>query len=179
RAPDLVFPRRRSTDLSHGPSVRYDLINTQIGKSLDKVIQDANLRVAGTPSLEPKVEGVEEGVMAFSATFEVYPEIQLPDLSTLKITRNTVEVGDAEVQKTIDILRRQRTIFKPAADRAAQSDDRVTLDFTGTIDGVAFEGGSAQDFPFVLDQGRMLPEFEAAATGLKAGETKTFPLAFP
>ena len=164
---------------SHGPSVRYDVINTQIGKSLDKVIQDANLRVAGTPSLEPKVEGVEEGVMAFSATFEVYPEIQLPDLSTLKITRNTVEVGDAEVQKTIDILRRQRTIFKPAADRAAQSGDRVTLDFTGTIDGVAFEGGSAQDFPFVLGQGRMLPEFEAAATGLKAGETKTFPLAFP
>jgi trigger factor len=164
---------------SHGPSVRYDVINTQIGKSLDKVIADANLRVAGTPSLEPKVEGAEDGVMAFSATFEVYPEIQLPDLSSLKITRNTVQVGDAEVQQTIDILRRQRTIFKPAADRAAQSGDRVTLDFVGTIDGVAFEGGTAQDFPFVLGQGRMLPEFEAAATGLKAGETKVFPLAFP
>ncbi|MGB6009192.1 trigger factor [Castellaniella sp.] len=164
---------------SHGPSVRYDVINSQIGKSLDKVIADANLRVAGSPSLEPKVEGAEDGVMAFSATFEVYPEVELPDLSGLKITRSAVQVGDAEVQKTIDILRRQRTVFKAAADRAAQDGDRVTLDFAGTIDGVAFDGGTAQDFPFVLGQGRMLPEFEAAATGLKAGESKTFPLNFP
>jgi len=164
---------------SHGPSVRYDVINSQIGKSLDKVIADANLRVAGSPSLEPKLDGAEDGVMAFSATFEVYPEVELPDLSSLKITRSAVQVGDAEVQKTIDILRRQRTVFKPAADRAAQDGDRVTLDFAGTIDGVAFDGGTAQDFPFVLGQGRMLPEFEAAATGLKAGETKTFPLDFP
>lgn len=164
---------------SHGPSVRYDVINSQIGKSLDKVIADANLRVAGSPSLEPKLDGAAEGVMEFSATFEVYPEVELPDLSTLKITRSAVQVGDAEVQKTLDILRRQRTIFRAAADRAAQDGDRVTLDFAGTIDGVAFDGGTAKDFPFVLGQGRMLPEFEAAATGLKAGESKTFPLNFP
>ncbi|CAM5192949.1 Trigger factor OS=Castellaniella defragrans OX=75697 GN=tig PE=3 SV=1 [Castellaniella defragrans] len=164
---------------SHGPSVRYDVINSEIGKTLDKVITDANLHVAGTPNLEPKTEGVDEGVMAFSATFEVYPEVALPNLADLKITRSTVEVGDAEVQKTIDVLRSQRTVFKPAADRAAQSGDRVKLDFTGTIDGVAFEGGSAQDFFFVLGQGRMLPEFEAAVTSLKAGESKTFPLNFP
>lgn len=164
---------------SHGPSIRYDVINSQIGKSLDKAIADANLRVAGSPSLEPKVEGVEDGVMAFSATFEVYPEVELPDLTTLQVTRSTVQVGEAEVQKTIDILRRQRTLFKPADDRAAQEGDRVTMDFAGTIDGQAFEGGSAQDFPFVLGQGRMLPEFEAAVTGLKAGEGKTFSLTFP
>ncbi|WP_322999784.1 trigger factor [Castellaniella sp.] len=173
KAPLAVIER------SHGPSVRYDVINSEIGKSLDKVIADANLRIAGSPSLEPKIEGAEEGVMEFSATFEVYPDVELPDLSGLKITRSAVQVGDAEVQKTIDILRRQRTVFKAAADRAAQDGDRVTLDFAGTIDGVAFDGGSAQDFPFVLGQGRMLPEFEAAATGLKAGETKTFPLDFP
>jgi trigger factor len=164
---------------SHGPSVRYDVINDQIGKTLDKVIEQAQLRLAGTPNLEPRTEGVEDGVLAFSATFEVYPEVELPDLASLKVTRSSVQVGDAEIQKTIDILRRQRTIFKPEADRAAQSGDRVTLDFAGTIDGVAFDGGSAQDFPFVLGQGRMLPEFEAAATGLKAGETKVFPLQFP
>ncbi len=164
---------------SHGASIRYDVINSQIGKSLDKAIADANLRVAGSPSLEPKVEGVEDGVMAFSATFEVYPEVELPDLTTLQVTRSTVQVGEAEVQKTIDILRRQRTLFKPADDRAAQEGDRVTMDFAGTIDGQAFEGGSAQDFPFVLGQGRMLPEFEAAVTGLKAGEGKTFSLTFP
>lgn len=164
---------------SHGPSVRYDVINTQIGKTLDKVISDANLRVAGTPNLEPRTEGADEGVLAFSATFEVYPDVALPDLAGLKVTRSTVSVGDAEVQKTVDVLRRQRTIFKPAADRAAQSGDRVKLDFKGTIDGVAFDGGSAEDFYFVLGQGRMLPEFETAATGLKAGESKTFPLKFP
>lgn len=172
KAPIAVIER------SHGPSVRYDVINSEIGKSLDKVIEESKLRIAGSPSLEPKTEGVDEGVMAFSATFEVYPEVELPDLSALKVTRSQVEVGDAEVQKTIDILRKQRTIFK-AADRAAQSGDRVTLDFVGTIDGVAFEGGSAEKFGFVLGEGRMLPEFEAATTGMKAGESKTFPLEFP
>jgi trigger factor len=164
---------------SHGPSVRYDVINGQIGKTLDKVIADAKLRVAGTPNLEPRTGDTDEGVLAFSATFEVYPDITLPDLAGLKITRSLVSVGDAEVRKTVDVLRQQRTIFKPDADRSAQAGDRVKLDFKGTIDGVAFEGGSAEDFYFVLGQGRMLPEFETAATGLKAGESKTFPLKFP
>lgn len=164
---------------SHGPSVRYDVVNAQIGKSLDKVIADTNLRLAGSPTLEPKLEGEDDGVMAFTATFEIYPEVDLPDLSALKITRSTIDVGDAEVQKTLDVLRRQRTVFKPVADRAAQEGDRVTLDFAGTIDGVAFDGGTAEDFPFVLGQGRMLAEFETATQGLKAGGTKTFSLDFP
>ncbi len=164
---------------SHGPSVRYEVINTEIGKSLDKVIGEAKLRVAGTPSLEPRTEGVGDDVLAFSATFEVYPDVELPELSALEITRSEVEVGDAEVQKTLDILRKQRTIFKPAEGRAAQDGDRVTLDFAGTIDGVAFEGGTATQFPFVLGEGRMLPEFEQAVTGMQAGEEKTFPLIFP
>ncbi|WP_269494107.1 trigger factor [Castellaniella sp. S9] len=164
---------------SHGPSVRYEVINTEIGKSLDKVIGEAKLRVAGTPSLEPRTEGVGDDVLAFSATFEVYPDVELPELSALEITRSEVEVGDAEVQKTLDILRKQRTVFKPAEGRAAQDGDRVTLDFAGTIDGVAFEGGTATQFPFVLGEGRMLPEFEQAVTGMQAGEEKTFPLIFP
>lgn len=164
---------------SHGPSVRYDVINTEVGKTLDKVISEANLRVAGTPSLEPRTEDANDDVLAFSATFEVYPDVELPDLSTLEVTRSEVEVGDAEVQKTIDILRKQRTIFTPAEGRAAQDGDRVTLDFTGTIDGVAFEGGTGTQFPFVLGEGRMLPEFEQAVSGMKAGEEKTFPLTFP
>lgn len=164
---------------SHGPSVRYDVINTEIGKTLDKVISDAQLRVAGTPNLEPRTEGVGDDVLAFSATFEVYPDVELPDLSTLEVTRSEVEVGDAEVQKTIDILRKQRTIFTPVDGRTAQDGDRVTLDFIGTIDGVAFEGGTGTQFPFVLGEGRMLPEFEQAVSGMKAGEEKTFPLTFP
>lgn len=164
---------------SHGPGIRYDVINSEVGRSLDKVIGETKLRVAGTPNLEPKTEGVEEGSMAFSATFEVYPEVAVPDLSTLEVKRAKVEVGDAEVQRTIDILRKQRATYEASEGREAQDDDRITLDFAGTIDGVAFDGGTAEKFPFVLGQGRMLPEFETALRGMKVGETKTFPLTFP
>ncbi|HUH86739.1 MAG TPA: trigger factor [Pusillimonas sp.] len=164
---------------SHGPGIRYDVINAEVGRVLDQAIADAKLRIAGVPNLEPKTEGVEEGQMAFSATFEVYPEVAVPDLAALQVTRAKVEVGDAEIQRTIDILRKQRASYEPRDDRAAQDDDRVTLDFAGTIDGVPFEGGSAENFPFVLGQGRMLPEFETAVRGLKAGDTNTFPLSFP
>ncbi|OXR48302.1 MULTISPECIES: trigger factor [unclassified Pusillimonas] len=164
---------------SHGPGIRYDVINTEVGRALDNVLKETQLRVAGTPNLEPKTEGVEDGTMAFSATFEVYPEVQLPDLAALKVTRSSVEVGDAEVQRTIDILRKQRAAYEGREGREAQDDDRITLDFVGTIDGVAFDGGSAEGFSFVLGQGRMLPEFEEAVRGMKAGDTKTFPLEFP
>ncbi len=164
---------------SHGPSVRYDVINTELGKALDAALKAADVRVAGTPSIEPKEGEPAEGTMAFSATFEVYPEVAVPDLSTLEITRSTADVGDDEIQTTIDILRKQRAQFEARADRAAQDGDRVTLDFKGTIDDVAFEGGTAEGFSFVLGEGRMLPEFETAVQGMKAGEEKTFPLAFP
>lgn len=163
---------------SHGPGIRYEAINNELGKALDNALENSGLRVAGSPSIEGK-EDAPEGTMLFSATFEVYPEITLPDLSELEITRSQVNVGDDEVQRTIDILRKQRANYQAREDRAAQDEDRVTLDFTGTIDGVAFDGGSAEDFNFVLGQGRMLPEFEEAATGLKAGEEKTFTLDFP
>src|SRR3546814_509152 len=93
---------------SHGPGVRYDVINAEVGRALDKAIADASLRVAGTPNLEPKTEGVEDGYMGFSATFEVYPEVQVPDLASLQVTRAQTEVGDAEIQRTVDILRKQR-----------------------------------------------------------------------
>jgi trigger factor len=164
---------------SHGPGIRYDVINAQVGQSLEKVLEQADLRVAGTPNLEPKTEGVEEGTMAFSATFEVYPDVELPDLSALEVTRAAVQVSDDDVQRTVDILRKQRASYETREGRAAQDSDRVTLDFIGKIDGEAFQGGSADDFPFVLGEGRMLPEFETAVRGMKAGESKTFPLSFP
>src|SRR5690625_2042252 len=164
---------------SHGAGIRYDVLNAGIGQSLDQVIQESELRVAGTPSIEPKTEGVPEGEMVFTATFEVYPDVEVPDLSVLEVKRATANVGDAEVQKTIDVLRKQRAEYEAREDREAQDSDRVTLDFVGTIDGVAFEGGSAEAFPFVLGEGRMLPEFETAVRGMKAGDKKTFPLEFP
>ena len=164
---------------SHGAGIRYDVINAEIGRTLDKVIQDADLRVAGSPNVEPKTDDAQDGELVFSATFEVYPDVAVPDLSTLEVKRAQTEVGDAEVQRTIDVLRKQRAEYEARDGREAQDSDRVTLDFTGTIDGVAFEGGSAEAFPFVLGEGRMLPEFETAVRGMKAGESKTFPLEFP
>ncbi len=164
---------------SHGPGIRYDVINSQVGRAFEAAIDGAKLRVAGAPSLEPKTEGAAEGTLAFTATFEVYPEVAVPDLSTLSVTRYDTAVTDAEVEKTLDVLRKQRATYEARDGRAAQDGDRVTLDFAGTIDGVPFDGGKAENFAFVLGQGRMLPEFEEAAGGLKTGETKVFPLKFP
>ena len=164
---------------THAPGIRYDAINDKVGQAFEKAIEAAGLRIAGAPKLEPKTEGTPDGTLAFFATFEVYPAVTVPDLSGLKIKRAVTTVGEAEVQRTVDILRKQRAEYAARDGRAAQDEDRVTLDFAGTIDGVPFEGGKADAFPFVLGQGRMLPEFEAAARGMKAGETKVFPLAFP
>ncbi|HLU80382.1 MAG TPA: trigger factor [Burkholderiaceae bacterium] len=164
---------------THGPGIRYDVINEEVGRTLEKILSETELRVAGTPKLEPKTEGVEEGKLAFSAVFEVYPDVEVPDLSTLSVKRSTCEVSDADIQRTIDILRRQRATYEAQEGRTAGENDRVTLDFVGRIDGVEFPGGKAENFPFVLGQGRMLPEFEEAVTGMKAGEEKTFPLTFP
>jgi len=164
---------------SHGPGIRYDAINTQVAEAFNKIVANAQLRVAGAPTLAPKTDDAPEGTLSFSATFEVYPEVVVPDLSTLSIQRATISVGDAEIDRTIDVLRKQRAKYEVRAGRAAQTGDRVTLDFAGVIDGVPFEGGKAEDFSFVLGQGRMLPEFEAAAQGMLADQTKTFPLSFP
>jgi trigger factor len=119
----------------------------------------------------------------------VYPEIVIGDLSGAEVEQVKSDVTDAEIDKTIDILRKQRVHFHVkgeqgahgdgGADQSAQNGDRVTVDFVGKIDGVEFAGGKAEGFVFVLGEGRMLPEFETATLGLKAGESKTFPLAFP
>jgi len=164
---------------SHGPGVRYDVINREVGRVLDEALTATGLRVAGAPSLDPKTEGVDDGTMAFLATFEVYPEIEVPELDAVEVVRSTCEVTDAEVDRTINILREQRATYVGEEDRVAIDDDQVKIDFIGKIDDIAFEGGTAEDFPFVVGKGRMLTEFEDAVRGMKAGEVKTFPMTFP
>jgi trigger factor len=157
---------------TYGPQVRSEVLSDAVQKSFTDAVKQANLRVAGYP----KIENTKD--LEFSATFEVYPEVKVGDLSGASIERPTLEVDDAAVDKTIEILRKQRTRFEPV-ERPARDDDRVTVDFRGTIDGQAFAGGEAKDFAFALGAGRMLPEFEAAARGMSAGEEKTFGLTFP
>jgi trigger factor len=164
---------------THGAGIRYDSINSMVGQAFEEAIVASGLRVAGAPKLAPKTEGAPEDDLSFVATFEVYPTVTLPDLSTLQIKRAVTTVGEAEVQRTVDVLRKQRAQYKASEGRVAQDEDRVTLDFAGTIEGVPFDGGKADDFPFVLGQGRMLPEFEIAVRGMKADETKVFALPFP
>lgn len=118
--------------------------------------------------------------MTFEAVFEVFPEVQIGDLSTAEIEKIATEVSDSAIDKTVDILRKQRRTFSQRPhDAAAQDGDRVTVDFEGKIDGETFEGGKAADFQFILGDGQMLKEFEEATRGMKSGESKTFPLAFP
>jgi len=164
---------------THGPGIRYDVINQQVSDKLQETISAAQLRIAGTPKLEPKADSASDETMTFLATFEVYPVVEVPDISTLEVNRIVTSVGDTEFQRTVDILRKQRADYVVREGRAAVDQDKVTLDFLGKIDGVPFEGGQADDFSFVLGEGRMLPEFEDAARGMKAGDVKVFPVNFP
>jgi trigger factor len=164
---------------SHGPGIRYDVINREVGKAVEQTLAATGLRVAGAPSLEPINDEANQEKLAFNATFEVYPEIEVPELGDVEIAKATCEVTDAEVERTVNILREQRAEYVPEEGRAASDDDQVKIDFVGKIDGVAFEGGTAEDFNFVVGKGRMLGEFEQAVRGMKAGESKTFPLTFP
>jgi len=161
-----------------GGQVRQEVLGDVIQKSFGEAVRQQNLRVAGSPRFEaqPLAEGAAE--FQYSATFEVYPEVAVGDLSKATINRPMLEVGEVEVEQTIEIMRKQRTRFEPV-ERAAQNADRVTLDFRGTIDGAEFAGSSAQDQAVILGDGRLLPGFEAQALGMKSGETKSFDLRFP
>ena len=167
----------RMIEQSYGPQVHAEVLGDHVSKALTEAIEEHKLRVAGQPQIARK-EDAPEGELGFTATFEVYPEVVIGEIGGVKIERAACAVGDAEIDKTIDILRRQRASWEPV-ERAAQDGDRVTIDFTGTLDGAPFEGGSATDFQFELGQGRMLPDFETGTRGASAGEQRSFPVSFP
>lgn len=163
----------------YGYSVQYEVMNDKVGEAFAVAANEARLRVVGTPRISEK-EGAAEGELLFDAVFEVYPDITIADLDTAEIERLTAEVNDSAIDKTIDILRKQRRTFaQRAMDAGAQDGDRVTIDFEGKIDGEAFVGGKATAFQFLVGEGQMLAEFESAVRGMKSGESKTFPLSFP
>jgi trigger factor len=161
----------------YGPQVRSDVITDTVQSSLNDAIREQNLRVAGYPRIEPK-QAATDDQFEFSAVFEVYPDISLGDMSGVKITRPIAEVTPADVDRTLQILRKQNVSYQEVS-RPAQRDDRAMVDFSGKIDGVPFAGGQAKDFEIVVGAGRMLPEFDRAVAGMSAGETKSFAVAFP
>ncbi|HZM37415.1 MAG TPA: trigger factor [Burkholderiales bacterium] len=157
---------------TYGPQVRSEVLSDTVQKAFTDVVREAKLRVAGYPRIEKKSDS------EFSATFEIYPEVKVGDLAAAAIERPSVKVDDAAVDRTLNILRKQRTRFVSAT-RPAQNGDRLAVDFHGTIGGEPFDGGKAEGLTFMLGEGRMLPEFEAAARGMSEGEEKSFEVKFP
>ena len=141
----------------YGQQAHYEALNEKLSDLFDEAVKAQKLRVAGNPNIEPKkTESTTQ--LEFTAVFEVYPEITLNPLKDVEIERAVLEVGPAELESTLEVLRKQRVRFEPV-DRAAANGDRVTIDFLGKKDGVAFQGGQANDYPFVLGEGAMLPDF--------------------
>jgi trigger factor len=162
---------------TYGPQVRSEVLSDAVQKTFTDAVKEANLKVAGYPRIEKK-DGADAAALEFSATFEIYPEVKVGELANVTIDRPQVSVDEAAVQKTIDILRKQRTRFVPV-ERAAKEGDRITVDFEGSIDGQPFQGGKAEDFVFTIGEGRMLAEFDKEVRGMTPGESKTFDLTFP
>ena len=163
----------------YGYSVQYEVMNDKLGLAFSSAANEAQLRVAGPPKITQKDES-PEGQMSFDATFEVYPDVKMGELASIEVERASSEVTDAAIDRTVEILRKQRRTFaqRPAADGALES-DRVTIDFEGKIDGEPFAGGKAEAFQFLIGEGQMLEQFDRAVRGMKVGESKTFALQFP
>ncbi len=161
-----------------GMQVRQEVLGDAMQRSFGEAIREQNLKVAGYPRFDaaPPAGGAAE--FQYSATFEVYPDVAVGDIKGTTIRRPVHEVTDADVEQTVEKMRGQRVRYEPAA-REAQTGDRVTLDFHGTIDGQEFSGNSGKDMQAVLGEGRLLADFESNLTGTRGGTEKTFELRFP
>lgn len=167
----------RLVQQQYGGQVRQEVLGDALQKTFGEAVRSQNLRVAGYPRFEAKSSEGDSNV-EYSATFEIYPDIELGDITQALIERPVVAVGDAEVDKTLEILRKQRVSYVPV-ERGAQDQDRITIDYVGTQDGREFEGGSGTDHTTILGEGRLLSDFEKAVRGMRAGESRTFELTFP
>ena len=168
----------KMVERQYGGQVRQEVVTDIVFKRFDEAVKGENYRVAGYPKFQPVQAPQGATAMEYTATFEVYPEVSVGDVSTREVKRPVTEVTAEDVDKTIETLRKQRAKYNNV-DRAARVGDLVNVDFEGLIAGQPFEGNKASNFTVVLGEARMLPDFEAALAGMKAGEQKTFPLTFP
>lgn len=161
-----------------GPQAHQEILGKELQRSFAEAAQANNLKVASYPNFEIITKDMKSPQIEYSATFEVYPDVVLGDVATASIERMGIALTDDDIESTIETLRKQRSVFE-ATNRTAQNEDQVRMDFSGTLDGVVFDGGVARDFSLVLGVGRMLPDFEQAIIGMKADETKSFDMIFP
>jgi len=163
----------------YGGSTRSEILSDLISEAFSTLAETQRLRVAGAPDIAPEGElNFDAPSLDFSAQFEVYPEVAIGSVADLEVERVRAQVGEAEIEKTLEVLRKQRQSWQEV-DRPSENGDQLTIDFKGSLDGVAFEGGHAEGFSLVLGQGRMLADFEKALIGQSKGAALTFPVQFP
>jgi trigger factor len=162
----------------HGPGIRQEILGETLQSRFGEAVQAHRLRIAGYPRFEPKAGQASGAEMTFSASFEVYPEVRIEPLDGGRISRPVVVLSEADVDRTLEVLQKQRRTFGKA-DRAAAEGDLVRFDYQGTVDGQAFDGGKSEDFTAVIGEGRLLKDFDRSLIGLKAGDTRSFDLTFP
>ena len=174
KAPIKVIEKQR------GAEIRQEVISYALQEAFIKAVQDNKLEIIGEPQFEPgpvaedgKLEKIE-----FDVVFDVRPEIELGDLSKVKVTKPVLEITDKEIDQTLEVLRKRYPDFAPV-DRASKEGDKLVIDFAGKLDGVAFDGGSANNIEMVVGAGQFLPDFEKAVYDKKPGETVQFDVAFP
>ncbi len=162
----------------YGVQVQQDVLNDAVHKEFTDTIKELNLQVAGYPRFEAKSLNDNDAFYTFSATFEVYPEIVIGDLSKQNIQRPNVKVEDADIDKTLEMIRRQRVTYE-SVNRSAKKGDRVRIDYHGAIDGNDFADGKAQNIQLILGDGKFLKDFETSLVGMKVGNNKSFDVVFP
>lgn len=164
------------------PQVRSEVLGSLINQSFYDAVQQEKLRPAGQPEISPAAteekEGEDEGGFRFVATFEVYPDFEPVYNGDITVKRPQVEIGEADIDEMLESLRKQRASFE-LIERASADGDQVVIDFDGSLDGVAFEGGKAEKAPLVLGSGSMIPGFEEQLVGVSAGDEKTIEVTFP
>ena len=170
---------RKLLEQRYLPEVRQSVVSRTIEETYGEALTEEKLNPAGLLALvpEPYVDGQD---LTYVATIEVYPEVKLPSLAGRTLKAPTCTIADADVDQTLETIRSRNTEFVPKpSSQTAKDGDKVIMDFTGTVDGVEFPGGQAQDFPCVLGQGQMLPDFEKALAGVKAGDAPVADVTFP
>lgn len=161
----------------YGPQVRDEVVSDLIRETFAEALRQEKLLPAGGPRIEPlKTDQLDD--LRYTATFEVYPQFELGSVASIRLTRPTATVMDADLDVMIESLRKQRPDWTEAA-RGCQDGDRITLDFEGRIGGEGFDGGKSENLVIVLGAGRLLPDFEMGVRGAAAGENREFDLRFP
>lgn len=162
----------------YGDQVRDEVYSKAVETSFGEAVEENKLRVAGFPNIEHKPFAEAATDFEYTATFEVFPEVKLGDVSKIKIEKPTLEVADADVEKTIDVLVKQRVSYKPVK-RASKKNDRINITLTASIDGETVESTNAQGIDLVLGEPGRIEAFDNALIGGKVGETKQFEITYP